>query len=338
MNVAFSLPRRTRNALGTVAAGVAAAGALVVRKTLRERAEAASLPPAIDAAVEAVALREGVARYYHRPGKGRPLVLLHDLHLGASSMDVRPAFDRVAEATRRPIVALDWLGFGLSDKPDRRYMAGLYQRQLSHVVEVQSEPADVVAFGLASVYAAAVAVAAPRHFRSLLLVAPSGFSTRPEHALLERMLAGLSGGSGTYGLFYSRQSTPEAVAHHLREHQFYTGAPIPPVLLDYAVAATRAPGADHALEWLSRGVLDMHDFAARAYLALSAPTLLVLPALPDRLVRAFDRLPELVRQNPALQVRQLDSGRMPQWEDPDAFADLVLEWTKSGRGARTLRK
>lgn len=316
-----------RRGLGALVTGTVAVGAVVARRRLRARRVAPTpLPPALDADVEELRVLEGLTRYYVRRGTGHPFVLLPGLHLAGSAMDVKPLFDRLAASGKRPIYVPDWLGFGLSERPDRRYVSGLYQRQLTHLLEQAGGACDVVAFGLSAEYAAAVAVARPDLIRRMVFVAPSGFSSDPEQPLLRRVLVGLTSGTGAFRLYFTRQSNPEMLTQYFAEEMFYTGVPIPDELFGYALLTTHIPGADHAPQRLAQGLLDMHEYVARAYESLTVPTLLILPALTDEIAHSYELVPKIVRANPAFQVEALETGLMPQWERPDELAERIRAW------------
>src|SRR5689334_1436020 len=71
--------------------------------------------------------------FYTRQGQGRAVLLLHGIYAGASGYEWRKNFDRLSEHFN--VYALDWLGFGLSDKPRIRYTDALYIEQLSQFVQ-----------------------------------------------------------------------------------------------------------------------------------------------------------------------------------------------------------
>ena len=82
--------------------------------------------------------------FYTRQGKGQPVILLHGIYAGASSYEWRKNFDSLSEHFN--VYAVDWLGFGLSDKPRIRYTAPMMVAQLTQFLqEVVRESADIVA-------------------------------------------------------------------------------------------------------------------------------------------------------------------------------------------------
>lgn len=100
-----------------------------------------------------------------------PLVLLHRPAIGASSHEMLPLMAPLARMYR--VYALDWLGFGLSDRPGIAYSAELYNRLCEDFLrEVVQAPATVVASGLSCNYAVVAAANAPAFCESLVLISP----------------------------------------------------------------------------------------------------------------------------------------------------------------------
>ncbi|MFM7320372.1 MAG: alpha/beta fold hydrolase, partial [Armatimonadota bacterium] len=117
--------------------------------------------------------------HYRKAGDGPPLLLLHGIGAGCSSFEWRHIFDDLA--TRHTVYALDFLGFGKSDKPRIAYSAEFYQeliadfcREVVGVGDGRGE-ADVIASSLAAAWTIAVAERDPSLFRRLVLVCPTGF-------------------------------------------------------------------------------------------------------------------------------------------------------------------
>ena len=64
---------------------------------------------------------DGVSMAYERFGYGRPVVLLHSLHPGASRREWRPQIEKLAKDFR--VYTVDLPGFGQSDKPTKPWTA-----------------------------------------------------------------------------------------------------------------------------------------------------------------------------------------------------------------------
>ncbi|HMB92577.1 MAG TPA: alpha/beta fold hydrolase [Rhodothermales bacterium] len=314
-----NLARNTALVTGSVALG-AYLTALVARRAQRaRRPTATALPPALNAKIREQELMEGRARFYERPGEGVPVVLLHSFNAAASSFEMKPIFEHLAATTERPIYALDWFGFGLSDRAPVSYRSELYVRQLRRFLsEYLHEPADLVALSLGSEYAAIVAQEAPFLVRKLVLLSPT--SLQPGNALaspLRRTLIGLAEGAGAFELFFYRLTRRDSLRSFYARQVFRTGTEVPPELVKYAFLTTHVRGAHYAPRRFVDGSLFLDERARLAYQQVQLPTLMLAPVAADDLVQDFDDLDDLVNANPEyLTVERLASGLMPHWETP----------------------
>ncbi len=306
---------------GALALGAVVAGRVAGRAAGSARAARRPLPTLAGGVAGTMPLGRHRVAYTMRAGQGTPIVLLPGLSPVASTHELAPTWAHVVATTTRPVIAADWLGFGHSERPSIRYHAGLYQRQLRHLLTtVAREPADIVAWGLAAEVAAAVAVAAPSKVRRLALVAPSGMERGSEGSVVERLVMGLTGGFGAFSLLHARRTRRDAVRDYYTDEVFTTGADVPDDLVDDAHAMSKADGAAHAPRRLAEGLLFMDEYALRSYAAVSCPMLVVVPALTDAVAPHYDALPDLVAHtDDDLLVTRLDTGLLPQWEAPAAL-------------------
>ena len=114
-----------------------------------------SLPPALDLDSRPFEVPDGRMQCYIRTGTGPPVVLLHSFNAVASSIEMKPIAEHLVATTDRPVYALDWLGFGRSDRRVLDYLPALYERQLYRfLAEVPDTPADLIALSLGGEYAA----------------------------------------------------------------------------------------------------------------------------------------------------------------------------------------
>ena len=129
---------------------------------------------------------------YSVAGGGEPLLLLHGIYAGASSLEFRRNFDELSRHFR--VYAPDLLGCGLSDKPRRRYRPGDVAAQIEDFAREEiGDQAHLVASSLTAALALPVVVRSPRLFKKLVLICPTGYDTldRPSGRL----------GDLVYGLF-----------------------------------------------------------------------------------------------------------------------------------------
>ncbi len=317
--------RRTLLGTGATLAG-SYLGLQAALRWQRSRLPAPSiLPKVLDADSRAFELSEGRVNYYVRPGSGTPVVLLHSFNAAASPHEIRPIFDHLAATTERPLYALDWFGFGRSARPDVRYDAALYERQLYRFLDTAVEaPADVVALSLGCEYAARVALQAAPLVRRLVLVAPTGLTADRDRSLSLRVALGVAGRVGLFELLFYRLTRRDSLRRFYQRQVFVDPDTVPDDLVDAAHTTSHARGAHHAPRRFVDGSLFLEDVADTVYARLYRPTLLLTPTDPARTVQRFDRLPQVLDANERdLQHALLPGGLLPHWEAPDPFFEAL---------------
>jgi pimeloyl-ACP methyl ester carboxylesterase len=301
-------------------------GLALTRRVLEERAPAPeTLPPALQAPTRTLERPEGGVNLYVREGTGTPIVLVHSFNAAASSREMKPIFEHLAAATDRPVVAMDWLGFGRSARPDRDYTPEVYLGQLYDVLDDAVEgPADVVALSLGCEYAAHVALQAAPLVRRLVLIAPTGLTADRGPSSVGKIMLSAAARTGLFDVLFYRLTRRASLRSFYERQVFLDPGAIPNSLLHYATVTTHAKGAAHAPLRFVDGSLFLDDVAGGIYSRLYRPTLLLTPADPAPTVQRFDRLPKVLEANPRdLQHAVLPGGLLPQYEAPDAFFEAL---------------
>lgn len=321
------LGRRTALVTGSVALGALVTSSIF--RTLRQFKSAGpqQLDAAIDAETTAMEFMEGHARFYQRKGSGVPIVLLHSISVAASSYEMKPIFEHLVASTTRPVFALDWLGFGGSDRPPVHYSPELYQRQLRRFLsEHVHQRADIVALSLACEYCAELARSHPYLVRNLVFISPTGVSNDYGISAWQRALVSVAGSVGAFEIFFNRHTRAEMLRKFYRNRVFLDGR-VPADLVDYARKTALVYGAHHAPRHLSQGRLTNGRSAFRAYTQLRAPTLVVAPTSDTGLIQHFDHVDDLKSRNPEfIRIARVDAGLMPQWERPDDLFPAVDDY------------
>jgi len=325
-----SRSRTTALVTGSVALGALVTSAVLEKARHRKYPVPIELPPALSADLHELEIMEGVTRFYVRPGEGVPLVLLHAISAAGSSFEMKPVFDHFARATNRPLYALEWFGFGRSDRPPVRYSPGLYQRQLRRTLsEVVSDRADVVALSLSAEYAATVANAFPVLVQRLVLISPTGMDARSNTSIMRNAVVGTAGRAGFFELMYSRLTTREALRTFFARQIFSAGADVPEDLLDYAYLTSHARGAHHAPRHFISGSLFMGDYSRRGFETLRVPSLVIVPDSPPSSLQDFGEVGEIASANELMSVHRLPTGLLPHWERPDEVLPLIEEFLQT---------
>ncbi|MBV9439994.1 MAG: alpha/beta fold hydrolase, partial [Candidatus Eremiobacteraeota bacterium] len=106
-------------------------------------------------------------------GEGPLVLLVHGIHVGASSYEFRRLFPLLAR--RHRVVAFDLLGCGLSEKPRLAYDAEIFVEQIVDALSAfGNEPAAMIASSLGAAYAIRAAARAHGRVLRLAAICPAG--------------------------------------------------------------------------------------------------------------------------------------------------------------------
>ncbi|SMB78819.1 alpha/beta fold hydrolase [Deinococcus hopiensis] len=252
----------------------------------------------------------GRVAYYADPrGQGRPLILTHSVNAAASAYEMKPLWD--AYVGSRPVYALEWPGFGSSDRPDTRYTREGMTRALTALVQQLGTDLDVVALSLGSEFAARAALEEPR-IRTLALISPSGLG-QPRGGT-QRANAGDGGealyrrlnavGTPLYALLRTRPSIEYFLSRSFR-------GPVDRGLVDYSLDTSRQAGAKYAPLYFISGQLFTPDAYGELYSKLRLPVAVLYDR--DAFV-SFDRLGLFAAQPGVRAVRIEGTDGLPQFE------------------------
>lgn len=316
---------RTAWGVGIGTAGIVA-GVSVARRWMERRLPAPeALPPLLPFPTRAVEGPGGRVNLYVRDGVGTPIVLVHSFNAAASSHEMKPIAMHLARTTTRPVIAMDWLGFGRSARPDVSYTPDRYITQLYRVLsDVVHEPADVIALSLGAEYAAQVTLQAAPLVRRLVLIAPTGLTAQRGPSSVGTLMLAAAAQTGVFDLLFYRLTRRASLRRFYERQVFLDPSAIPNALLDDAENTSHAKGAPQAPRRFVDGSLFLNDVANDVYTRLYRPTLLLTPADPAPTVQRFDRLPDVLNANARdLSHVAVPGGLLPQYEVPEALFDAL---------------
>jgi pimeloyl-ACP methyl ester carboxylesterase len=295
------------------AAGWAAYSALFIdhRKQLR---------PAIDAKryVTATPLAGRLSFYADESAAGDPLLLLHSINAAASAYEMRPIFDYFRG--KRPVFALDLPGFGSSERGDRNYSPDLYVQAILDFVDGElAGRVDVAALSLSCEFTALAALEQPDFFRSLVMIAPTGFddrSRKTSHAAVIRRYRAAAfplWGQAVYDAMVSRPS----IDYFLQKA--FAG-PVDPQFAEYSYLTSHRPGARYApLHFISGGLWTQN--IDEVYSSLTVP---VLAFCDPSTYATSTRLPEFARERINWEFECMpEASAMPHWVRPEATCAAI---------------
>ncbi len=237
--------------------------------------------------------------YYKVAGEqyAPPMALLHTPELAGSAYEMLGIMASLA--TRFRVYAPDLLGFGLSDRPDISYTAGIYTELLrDFLANVVREPATLVASRLACNYAVTIAANSPELCTRLVLLSPTALygnsagafglpailspssPSSPSSSILPRALpARIIIPRQAQALVYPLLVASARLFRRLRfgqpeqliENSLASGTRNPPP--DYMYATTHQFGAEHApMDWLAG---NLSSNVSSEIQKLKQPTLLI---------------------------------------------------------------
>lgn len=290
-------------------------------------ADGYTLRPALSGERRALVLPDfgKVVYYADTRGTGRPLVLLHAINAAGSAYEVKPLWD--AYAGKRPVYALEFPGFGSSDRVGVTYTPELMTRAIQALVSELGTDVDVVALSLGSEFAARAALREPR-IKTLALLSPSGFG-KPRGGSQEA-----SSGDGGQKLYNRLNAIGDPLYATLRTRpsiQYFLSksfhGPVPADLVDYASATTHQQGAKYAPLYFVSGRLFTPDAYGELYSKLNTPTLVLYDK--DGFV-SFDRLPLFAQKANASVVRIPETDGLPHWDKPaQTLSALEAFWSQN---------
>jgi pimeloyl-ACP methyl ester carboxylesterase len=182
---------------------------------------------------------------YSVAGEGEPLLLLHGVYAGASSLEFRENFEELSAGFR--VYALDLLGCGLSEKPRRSYGPEDVASQVEDFVnEEVGGGAHLVASSLTAALVVPAAVRSPKLFKKLVLVCPTGYGTldRPSGRVGDTVL-GLFRAPILGDTLYHALVSRAGIRYYLEKMAYHDPALIAVDVVEDYYRAGHGPGSKH---------------------------------------------------------------------------------------------
>ena len=299
-----------------------------------------SLGARLNGGFRRVPLRHGDAAYFVS-GSGSPILLLHAPRVGNSSAEWEENFDELAK--HHTVYALDFLGWGLSDKPRHILRPSDYAEQISHFIEdVIGGPCAIIASGQAGNFALVAAQNSPALISKLVLVCPDSSDEwsdgdadsdemqgveeaddRPEsHNPSFRVLSLPIVGEAISNWLTSRAQLQEFAAQNL----YFDKSRVSSGVVSRMHVAAHQPSSHKAFVTQAAGLLQT-DWR-EAWSTLEAPALLVWGRnAPEP---GIETSPEWLALKPNARLEVFDNALLlPHVEYSEKFNARVLEWLDS---------
>ncbi|NYJ00970.1 pimeloyl-ACP methyl ester carboxylesterase [Nocardioides thalensis] len=265
----------------------------------------------------------GHRRAYVKRGNGPALLLLHGLACDHTTW--APVVDRLAE--RFTVIAPDFLGHGRSDKPRADYTVAGYANGMRDLLTVLGiDKVTVVGHSFGGGVAMQFAYQFPERTERLMLLNAGGLGREVTPLIRAISLPGWIFAFGVLTMPGLRQAEQLALRRlrdlGLRETRDL--AEVADILESFADPRARRAIVHlvrAAIDWRGQ-VLSMRD---RAYLTAEMPVHVVWGR--DDMVIPVKHAEELATLAPTAEVTIFDdSGHFPHKDDPERFADLLVDW------------
>jgi len=260
---------------------------------------------------------------YTVSGTGPPLLLLHAPCAGNSMAEWAQNFDALSR--HFTVYALDYLGWGLSDKPQQRYEAEDLVEQVQYFIEdVIGAPTAVVASAQSSGIALKAAQRAPQLFASLVLVSPASTAEADDvaylrHDIAQKALSLPIIGTTFYNFLVSRRN----IGHFALRNLYFDQERLAPGELKRFHVAAHQRGAQAGFLSVLSGLLDVEW--PEAWSHFEAPALIIWGrnAFEDGLETA----PEWLALKSDADLEVFDGAKLlPHEEHPQQFNECVIDW------------
>lgn len=111
--------------------------------------------------------------HYIEKGRGKPLLLLHGIGAGCSHKEYKNNIENLSKSYH--VYAMDFLGFGYSDKPQTTYTAYMYSSLITDFIkDIIKQPTGIIASSSGAAFAVVACKMNPIWFKKLLLIEPTG--------------------------------------------------------------------------------------------------------------------------------------------------------------------
>jgi len=262
---------------------------------------------------------------YAVQGTGSPVLLLHGFGAGNSMAEWSAVVEELA--LHHTVYALDFPGWGLSDKTKMRHSAHDYIELIaSFLSDVVKEPCALVGSSHSCALAIEVAQRKPEAVSKLVLVCPNTVKGGSEQAAQQAAVRAVLKVPGLSTAFYNALCSRSSLEKFMREHLFFDSSLASPARVDRFYAAAHQDDATFAAYSFFEGSL---DFDARASWGRIEQPALLIWGRNARIV-PLDAAPEWLANKPDAKLHVVDQAKLlPHVEHPAQWSGAVLGFLDS---------
>lgn len=267
---------------------------------------------------------------YETKGEGTPVLLLPAFSTVSTRSEMRGLAEKLA-SQHYQVVALDWLGFGESDRPPLDYQPAIYHQLLHDFVRDISSPIAVVAAGHAAGYVMHLAQQQPNIVSRIVLVAPTWrgpFTVMGTGESVAGIVRKLVRSPFVGQALYQANTTPAFLRLMYGRHVYVDKARLTPEFIAQKRQITQHPGARFAPAAFVTGKLDPVTSRAE-FLALFAVSSPIMVIVGNQAPPSSTAEMEAIAALPKIQTQTLPGTLGLHEEYAAEVADVVLPFLNS---------
>ncbi|MCT7962691.1 alpha/beta hydrolase [Laspinema sp. D1] len=271
---------------------------------------------------------QAIAVAYQTRGQGMPLLLLPAFSTVSSRDEMGGMAERLCD--RFEVVALDWPGFGESDRPGVQYGPEFYHQFLADFVSsVFPGPVAIVAAGHGAGYAMKLAQTHPERVSKVVLVAPTWLGPlrimgvpEPVRDFVRETVR--SPGIGEF--LYDLNTHPAFLEFMYKQHVFVDPAKLTPEFIAQKRDSTQHPGGRFAPVAFVTGTLDPagdREEILAQFQPLPVPVKVIIGTLAPS---GSQSVMEAVAQLPGVESARVGGSLGMHEEFPEAVVEAIADF------------
>ncbi|MGK7871825.1 MAG: alpha/beta fold hydrolase [Xenococcaceae cyanobacterium] len=272
--------------------------------------------------------RQQLTVVYETLGEGTPVLLLPAF----STVSSRSEMGGIAEllSSQFRVVALDWLGFGQSDRPPLDYQPAIYHQLLQDFVKsVFNTPIIVIAAGHAAGYALQLPQEQPDVCSKIVLVAPTWRGPLPTMGASEQvagMVRQLVRSPIIGQTLYQLNTTPSFLRFMYRQHVYTDRTKLTSEFITQKRQLTQQPGARFASAAFVTGAIDPVRDRADFLAYLQPPPVPILVIIAEQAPPSSRAEMDAMAELTGVQTAILPGTLGMHEEYPAAIVKAILEF------------
>lgn len=255
--------------------------------------------------------------FYKVRGEGKKILLLHNIHQGASSFEWNNNFSLLAEKFR--VYAPDLPGFGQSEKLKRGYRAKLYVKSIFDFIDsIIEDECSVIASGLSSIYAIRNSSLYPKKIKSLFLIDPPVLERGKKSEIIELMTYQFVSSPVIGRTIYNLMTSKLFIRNFLKTEVY--SKPVTGDMVNYYHMAGHQKGSDLFYPSFICGLLNMNVSEEFKHLTQE------ITVLFGKETDYYDRMKILKKLNPAVRIKIFEHCKiLPHGENAEGFNRFIEE-------------